>query len=261
MRQLKAGPHVAGEGRLRHEALVPPGVDGLVDAGCAHVLEARVQVLIQVVDGLGEEGRDRARGADPGRPLRHGRPGAPSSPRVRAPLERPRTEPRRTVASPPHPERTTAPGRSRTGQSHDRSPSGAAGTDFPALGHRLLHLRIHGRKRFGLAGRPAVPLHPGQPGGFAVFSSSHRMVLLLRLKEIPRREIVGAGSGIPAHRSPTLHAGEYRGTAHDALRIGIIWAFASGAFGMCTWSTPLSKVAVTAFAEMVPGRRKERWKR
>ncbi len=260
-RQLKAGPRVAGEGPLQHEALVPPGVDGFVDAGCAHVLEARVQVLIPVVDGLGEEGRDRARGGNSGRPPRRGRPGAVSSPRVRAPLERPRTEPRCTVASPPHPERAAVPWRSRTGQAHHRFPSGATGTDFPALGHRLLHLRIHGRKRLGLAGRPAIPLHPGQPGGFAVFSSSHRMVLLLRLREIPGREIVGAGSGIPALRSETLQAGASRGTAQDALRIGIVWAFASGAFGMCTWSTPLSKVAVTAFAEMVPGRRKERWKR
>ena len=49
-RQLKAGFHVAGEGPLRHKALVLAGVDRLVDAGCAHVLEARAQVPVQVVD-------------------------------------------------------------------------------------------------------------------------------------------------------------------------------------------------------------------
>ena len=60
------------------------------------------------------------------------------------------------------------------------------------------------------------------------------MVLLLRLKEIPGREIAGAGSGIPALRFRTLQAGASRGTAQGTLRIGIIWDFASGAFGMCT---------------------------
>ena len=95
MRQLKAGPYVVGEDRLRHEALVLPGVDGFVDAGRAHVLEARVQVLIQVVDGLGEEGCDCARGRGP-RPTPAARPaecsqltsgpGASRTPAYRAPV-------------------------------------------------------------------------------------------------------------------------------------------------------------------------------
>lgn len=146
-----------------------------------------------------------------------------SSPRVGPPVEGPCAEPRRPAASGPCEEGTAERRRPRPDQPDRGPPSDVAGPDFPARGHRPLHLRVRRWPRSGPA---------GQPGGFADVLSSH-CVVLLRLKERSREGEGGAGGSVSASgaRSRTRTS---RGAPHDAPRIGIVRAVDSGVFGIRT---------------------------
>ena len=185
--------------------------------------------------------------------------GSSASPRVRPSLEGPSPEPRCAAAAAGREEDAAVPRRSRAGQADHRLPAAAACPDLPALGHGPLHLPVGRRRGSGGALRIAPPLRGRRVGVSAGVLFSHRIVLL-RLRWAPREGERGPGARYTVPQDPTCSCGASRGALQDALRTGIVRPFDSGAFGMCTWSTPFSKVAVMASAATVRGRVKERWK-
>ena len=178
--------------------------------------------------------------------------------------------------------------RRRTGR---QRPQGAAS---PVLGHLRIDCLLEVRVRSARVRRPACSDQSGprngEPGVFGDRASlscggrrrrsSERVTssnVLKAASQVVSRPILlpatslalsGHCNGRPGRRRHTLlsraradSSGAPAGAPQVDFPIGIVRPFASGAFGMWTWRTPLSKVAVTASAETLRGTVKERSKR